>query len=60
MNNEGKTWAICTVLILVGMVIIISIISYHDYEEARLYVTHGYEQVMLPGSSDVRWRKIKR
>jgi len=57
MDKEVKIIIALVTLVACTFVSFVSIITVYNYKVKKLYVTHGYEQVIIKGSSTCLWQK---
>ena len=55
MSKDDLGFVVMILTICVAIVLIVGLVLYYDFEETKLFVENGYEQVMLPGSSVTHW-----
>jgi len=60
MDKEGKFWFSIFGATFVAIVLITGIISLYNYQDDKLFTSNGYTQVILPGSCQYNWQKIKK
>jgi len=59
MDKEIKAIIIVVALVACTFILFVSIITIKNYKTEKLYITHGYEQVMVKGSASYLWQKKK-
>ena len=55
--SDEKFWLIMAGIVITGFATIIISCNYLGTRDIETYVNAGYEQVILPGSSVLKWQK---